>query len=90
MSCGAVVVEVQEHQGCGDDCSDAPGVEADVAEGSEGHLEQGVGAFADGADAVVGLVELLLLGGEVGFLGFLERDGDGVGLALVAQVAERA
>jgi hypothetical protein len=34
-------------------------------------------------DLVVGLLDI----GELTALGFLERDGDGVGLAFVAQVA---
>jgi hypothetical protein len=43
-------------------------------------------AFTDCAFAVVGLVVDLLVLGEFAALGFLDRDGDGVGLALVAQV----
>jgi hypothetical protein len=38
----------------------------------------------------VGLVELLLVQGEPAVFGLLERDGDGVGLAFVAEVAEGA
>ena len=41
------------------------------------------------ADAVVDLVELPLLGRQVGVLGFLERHGDGAGLAFVAEAAEQ-
>jgi hypothetical protein len=43
------VVEVQQDEGCGDDVSDAPGVEADVAQRLERRLQDGVAAFADGA-----------------------------------------
>ena len=42
-----VVVE-QDECGCGDG-ADAPGVEADSAQGFEGGLEQGVPAFGQGA-----------------------------------------
>jgi hypothetical protein len=45
-----------------------------VAEGLEGHLQQGVAAFADGADTVVGLVVGPLRVGQFAALGFLERD----------------
>jgi hypothetical protein len=49
-----------------------------------------VPAFADGADGVVGAVELLLDIGAGTVLRLLERDGDRAGFALVAQVAEHA
>ena len=89
MSCCAGVVDVEQDKRCGDDLSDLPRAQADVAECLEGHLEQGVAAFADGSHAVVGLVELLLDRGEPAGLGVLERHGDGAGFAFVAQVAER-
>jgi len=60
---------------------------------AERHAEQravSVAALADGADAVMGLVELLLDGGQRAVLGLLERHGDGVGFALVAQITDAA
>src|SRR4051812_28165140 len=88
LSGGAGLVDVQDRDSGGDDVADAPRVQADVAQGPEGHLEEGVAALADGSDAVVGLVERLLDVGELTVAALLERHGDGVGLALVAEVAE--
>ena len=45
--------------------------------------------FADGPEPVVGLVECLLDVVEFTVFGFLERHGDGFGLAFVAEVAQR-
>jgi hypothetical protein len=59
------VVEVEQDRRCGDDLSDTPRVEADVAQRLERHPPEAVTAFADGAQAVVCLVELLLFGGDV-------------------------
>ena len=50
--------DMQDHEGCRGDPADGPGAKADVAQGRG--LEQGVPTFADGADRVVGSVELLL------------------------------
>jgi hypothetical protein len=61
----------------------------DVAQGSEGHLQQGVGPFANCPDAVVGLAQLLLHDGEVIALGFPEGHGDDVGLPLPSQLTQR-
>jgi hypothetical protein len=58
------VVEVEEDERCSDDGTDPPGVQADVAQCFVRHLQQGVAAFADDTDAVVGFVELLLQGVE--------------------------
>ena len=82
--------EVQDHEGRGGDPADGPGAETDVTQGFEGRLEQGVAAFSDRADGVVGSVELLLDGGAGPVFRFLERDGDGGLFAFVAQVAEHA
>jgi hypothetical protein len=54
------MVELEEDERCGDDLPYPPRVHADVAQRLERHLQQRVPAFADRADAVVGLVELLL------------------------------
>src|SRR2546430_3928911 len=86
LSCGPRVVEVQDHQGRSDDAADASGVQADVAQCVERHLQEGIASLTDGAQAVMGLVELLLYAGQRAVPGFLERHGDGVGLAFVAQV----
>ena len=47
---GATVLDVQDHEGRGGDPADAPGAGADVTQGSERGLEQGVSALTDGAD----------------------------------------
>jgi hypothetical protein len=60
-------MRIVEAPGCGGD----PGAETDVAESFERGFEQGVLAFADGADCVMGSVELLLDGGAGPVLGFL-------------------
>jgi hypothetical protein len=52
-----------------------------------GGLEQGVPAFADGADRVVGLVELALHVGARPIFRFLVCDGDRVGFPFVAEIA---
>jgi hypothetical protein len=43
------VLDVQDDQGCGDDVADAPGIQADVAQGFEAGLEQAVAAVTDRA-----------------------------------------
>lgn len=40
------MVVVQEYQRCGDDRTNAPGIEANVAQCSEGHLQQRVATLA--------------------------------------------
>lgn len=55
---------------------DPPRVQTDVAEGSERHLQQGVAAFADRQEAIVGLIQLLLHEGKPAIFGFLERHRD--------------
>jgi hypothetical protein len=52
--------DVRDYEGGGGDPADGPGAEADVAEGLERGLEQGVPALDDSTDRVVGSVELLL------------------------------
>jgi hypothetical protein len=42
------VVDVQDYPGRGDDLPDLPGIQANVAEGSVCHLQQGVAIRADG------------------------------------------
>lgn len=59
------MVGVQQYEGRGGDGTDAPRVDADVAECSEGLFQQGVAAFADRADAGAGWVEVLLLVGQL-------------------------
>ena len=80
--------DVQDHEGCCGDPADAPGAEADVAQRLESRLEQRIAALTDGADRVVGSVELQLHVGADSVRRFLERDGDRSGLAFVAQIAE--
>ena len=46
------MVDVQEYESGGDDLSDLPGAEADVAQGLEGGLEQRVSAFTDGCSSI--------------------------------------
>ncbi len=46
-----------------------------------------VPAFPDGPFAVVSLFVRLLIVGKLAALGFLERDGAGVGFTFVAQTA---
>jgi hypothetical protein len=68
---GAAVLDVLDDQGCCGDPADCPRADADVVQGFEGGLEQGIPAFADRPDGVVGSVELLLderAGGPAGFL----------------------
>ena len=84
------MLDVEDDQRGGDDLPDPPRVEADVAQCSEAHLEQGVSALADRAQAVVGFVELLLDQEQPAVLRSLERDGDRIGEAVVAQIAEGA
>lgn len=81
------MVDVEEVEGGCDDRADPPGAQADVAQGVEGGLEQGVAAFPDRTFSVVGLVVILLLSGEFAALGFLESHGDGAGLSRVTQIA---
>jgi hypothetical protein len=84
------MLDVQDDQRCGDDVTDAPGAQADVAQGFESGLEQAVAAFPDRAQPVVGAVELLLDVGELPVLRGLERHGDGVGFTFVTQVGQGA
>jgi hypothetical protein len=70
-SCGSDVVDVEQDERCGDDGPDPPWINGDVAQRSDGHLQQGVAAFADSPQAVVGTRNALLRGlrclGERGF-----------------------
>jgi hypothetical protein len=84
------VVEVKQDEGGSDDLSDPPWIQADVAQRLERHFQYGVTALADGPQPVVGLVEYLLHAGECAVLGLLERHGDSISLAFVAEVAEGA
>jgi hypothetical protein len=70
---GAGVLDLEQDEGCGGDYRDAAGVEADPAQGLEGGLEQGVGAFADAVDAADDLVVRLLGLGQLASGGLLVR-----------------
>lgn len=64
-SCG--VLDLEQEECCGSDLRDATGVEANSAQGLEGGLEHGAGAFADAVDAADDLVVGLLGLGTVHF-----------------------
>jgi len=78
-----VRVEVEDDEGRGDDVTEAPGVQADVAQGLEHGVGQAIAAFTDRAEPVVGAVERLFQVGELAVGGFLERDDDGAGFGFV-------
>src|SRR5258705_336581 len=83
---GAVVLELEQDEGCGGDLRDATGVETDPAQGLEGGLEQGVGALADAVDAADDLVVGLLDLGQLTFSGLLMRVPEAVAGVLVSGV----
>ena len=65
--------DVEKHECGGDDVADHARVEADVSEGLERHLQDGVCLFGAGSGVCLQPVELLVLVGECGALGFLDR-----------------
>ena len=75
----------QDQGGC-DDGTQAPGTAAVMAQGRVGRLDQRVSAFAEAAQGAVDRVVGPLVDGEIPALGFLERDGDRLGLSFVAQI----
>ena len=79
---GAVVFVMKQDQGGCDDGTQAPGTAAVMTQGLVGRLDQRAGAAQGAVDRVVGP----LVDGEIPALGFLERDGDRLGLSFVAQI----
>src|SRR5919206_4895913 len=79
---------VEQDEGGGGDRADAPGAQADPAQRLESGLEQRVAAFGERSGGRVQSVDraLIVAQGSVG--GALDRDGEGVLFALVAQVGE--
>lgn len=65
--------ELEQDEGGAGDPGDGSRDEADPAQGLEGDLEQGVGAFGDAVGAPDDLVECLLVLGEFAALGLLDR-----------------
>lgn len=72
-----------------DDFPDAPGIEADPAQGLEGDGEQSIRAFTDAAYAAQQFVVGVLVIAEPALVGLLlERDADDVGGAFITQVGQ--
>jgi hypothetical protein len=67
------VFELEQDESRAGDAGDGGGVGADSAQGLEGDLEQGVGAFGDTVYAPDDLVERLLVLGELAALWLLDR-----------------
>ncbi len=79
---------VEQDEGGGGNGADAPGAEADPAQCLEGGLEQRVAAFGRGAGGRVQQVDGALIVGQPALGGVLDRDGQRVAFALVAQVGQ--
>src|SRR3712207_2105995 len=79
---------MEKNEGGGGDRANAPRAEADPAQRLEGGLEQRVAAFGRSPGGRVQSVDraLIVAQGSVG--GALDRDGEGVLFALVAQVGQ--
>jgi hypothetical protein len=82
------VFELEQDESRAGDAGDGGGVEADSAQGLEGDLEQGVGAFGDTVYAPDDLVERLLVLGELAALWLLDRVAEAGAGVLVAQVGQ--
>src|SRR5260370_37752842 len=82
----AVVLELEQDEGCGGDLRDSAGVETDPAQGLEGGLEQGVGTLADAVDTADDLVVGLLALGQLTSGGLLVRVPEAVAGVLVPEV----
>jgi hypothetical protein len=82
------VFVVEHDERGGDDLADPPWAAAPAAERFEAGFQQGVGAFSQAAQGAVDGVVGLLVDRQLAVGGFLDRDGQQVGLAFVAQVAQ--
>jgi hypothetical protein len=67
-----------------DDAAESPGAAAVAAQGLIAGLEQGIGALAQAAQGAVYGVLCLLVDRQLPVFGLLERDREGLRLALVA------
>jgi hypothetical protein len=76
---------VEQDEGGGGDRADAPGAEADPAQGLEAGLEQRVAALGQRSGGRMQGVDGALIGGQGPVDGSLDRDGQGGLFALVAQ-----
>src|SRR3712207_4449092 len=79
---------MKEDEGGGGDGADAPGAEADPAQRLEGGLEQGVAAFGRSSGGRVQQVDAALVRGQPPLGGALDRGGQRLPLAFVAQVGQ--
>lgn len=70
------MLPVQQHECGSDHLPDAPGIEADSAQGLEGDGEQGVRTFANAAQAPQHLVVGVLVVAEPGLAALLHRHPD--------------
>jgi hypothetical protein len=83
------VFDVEDDERGGDDPADHSRVEGDVARCFERHLQDRVGLVGAGSGVCLQPVELLVLLGQRGSLGFLDRQDERVGFAFVFQVGQR-
>src|SRR5918998_2974567 len=80
---------MKKDKGGGGDRADAPGAEADPAQGLEGGLEQRVAAFGRGPGGRVQQVDGALVGGQPAAGAVLDRRGQCRSLAFVPEVGQR-
>jgi hypothetical protein len=82
------VLVMEEDERGGGDGADAPGAEADPAQGLEGGLEQGVAAFGRSAGGRVQQVDGALVVAESATGRLLDRGGQRGAFAFVAEVGQ--
>lgn len=80
--------QLEEDEGGSGDAGDGRRVEADPAEGLEGDLQQGAGAFGHAVHAADRRVERLVFLGEFATLGLLDRVTEAAADVLVTEVGQ--